>query len=344
MSVVSPTELLPWQRESFAHFLNLIDRGKLAHAYLLEGQAGLGKLGFAKYFAHYLLCESPQQQQPCHQCSSCLLVAAGNHPDQKLIAPLESKKVISIDQIRATLSFMANTSHQGGRKVIIIAPAEAMNMNSANALLKALEEPADGTMLLLISHQPAQLMATIRSRCQTVKMKLPELSEARDWLESKNVRADAEALLKLAHGAPLKALQLADEDALHERSVLHEVLAKLYAGNINMVQAGVKCGQFSIHDNIDGMMLCVADLLEFIQSRGQCELLDKDILQLANKLKPTVKVKALHQFYTELISARKALNSGTNPNPQLLLESLFYQWAGLTDNTLAYAGRGSIQR
>lgn len=327
------TELLPWHRETYQHLCQLNTEQKLGHAYLFGGQQGLGKLSLARYVAHYLLCKSPVNMQPCNECHSCHLINSDTHPDLKLLMPEEKSRYIKIEQVRATLEFMANTSLIGGRKIMIISPAENLNINAANALLKLLEEPAAGSLLILVSHQPTLLMATIRSRCQILNFSCPAFAMASSWLQSKNITGSAEILLKLANGAPLRALHLADEDALHERSILHLALAELLSGEITLTEAVQKCSNFSIEDNIEGMMLCIADILEYQQckqfSKQQGEINDPELRVLAKSLSGKMKIQGLHRSYQELIAARLALASSTNPNPQLILESLFYQWSQL---------------
>src|SRR5687768_12580266 len=137
-------DLLPWHSAHFSHLIALRDQGRLGHAYLLEGPRGLGKRAFALYLARALLCQRPQAGHPCGTCQSCLLLAAGTYPDLWQVEPEEDKRAIRIEQLRDTVDFMSRTAGPGSRKVIIISPAEAMNVNAANALLKALEEPSPG--------------------------------------------------------------------------------------------------------------------------------------------------------------------------------------------------------
>lgn len=321
------TELLPWMSDAYNRLKSLSENGKLAHAYLFGGQQGLGKLMLARHFAHYLLCSNKTDGQPCGHCRECELVAAGTHPDLKVLQPEDSAD-IKIDQVREVIAFINKTSQRGGYKVVLLSPAEAMNTNSANALLKALEEPSPNTLIILVSHQPALLMATIRSRCHLLKFSRPPEAQVIPWLESKNIRASATELLRMANFVPLRALQFADDDALHDRAVLHGVMQQLLTGNISIAEAAAQCESYAIADNIEGMMLCTTDILSLQQSRNDGAALDDhDLARLAAFFKNSTTLKKLHDFYRELIKARRAVNSSSNPNALLILENLFYQWA-----------------
>ena len=326
---MSRTELLPWLADEFHQLISLAARGKLAHAYLFGGQEGLGKLELARHFAGFLLCSDAQGNQPCGACRDCQLLAVGTHPDLKLIQPEDSSE-IRIEQVREIIDFIVQTSTRGGHKVVIFRPAEAMNVNSANALLKVLEEPGPGTLIILVSHQPALLLPTIRSRCHFVKFNRPSPEKVIPWLEAKNIHASPAELLRMANNVPLRALHYADDDALHERTVLHSVLEKLLTGSMDIADATAHCEQFSLEDNIEGMILCVADILAYNQSQstsGSASLHDHDLQVLVEFFRDRTKLRALHDFYRELLAARRAVSSTSNPNPVLVLESLFYNWA-----------------
>ena len=323
------TELLPWLQTDYERLVELKASQKLAHAYLFGGQQGLGKLVLAKHFSHYLLCKSPQNNQPCGECRECQLLASGTHPDLKLIQPEDSSE-IKIQQVRDSIHFISQTSQRGGYKIIIIAPAEALNINSANALLKVLEEPSNNTLLILVSHQPALLMATIRSRCHLMKFNRPAPELVIPWLESKNIRASATELLRMASNVPLRALHYADEDALHDRTVLHTVLEKLLQGEMDISQAAGQCEQFSLEDNIEAMMLCSSDILarnQVSDINAAQTLHDHDLKNLSAFFQNSTRLKALHGFYQELLKARRAIASTSNPNRLLVLEGLFFSWS-----------------
>jgi len=224
--------IYPWQSQTAAAVL--ARKGRLPHALLFCGREGIGKLAFAEAVAAALLCERPEASGgACGKCASCGWMGRGSHPDCRRLEPeilsesqgpeegAEKKKPsleIKIEQVRDIAGFIAMTSHHGGAKVVLIHPAETLNVNAANALLKNLEEPPAGTYFLLVAHRWHQLLPTIRSRCERVMLPAPDLETARRWLAQQRV-PDADLALAQAGGAPLAALQF-DEAYWHQRETL----------------------------------------------------------------------------------------------------------------------------
>jgi DNA polymerase-3 subunit delta' len=221
---------LPWQHRLARELL--ARRARWPHAAIVVGGAGIGKRVLASWLAQALLCETPAADgAPCGACASCRYVAAGQHPDLRVVEPIEfdddeAKPVewIAVDRIRALTTWAGLTSHRGGAKVALIVPAERMNAAAANALLKTLEEPPGDTYFLLVSHAPGRLPATIASRCQRITAPRPTLEEARAWLAAQGV-PDAEAALAQSAGAPLRALALADPGYQAERAAWTRALS-----------------------------------------------------------------------------------------------------------------------
>lgn len=208
-------------------FKALLERkGKLPHALLLRGRDGIGKLACAEALARALLCEHPAKDgSACGQCAACAWMEQGSHPDFRRLEPeklaaeqgeaeqgseRKASAQIPVEQVRGIAGFINISSHRGGAKVVLIHPAEALNVNAANALLKNLEEPPPNCYFLLVAHRWHQLLPTLRSRCEQVVLPLPGRMVARDWLGQQKLM-HADLALAQAGGAPLLALKFDEE-------------------------------------------------------------------------------------------------------------------------------------
>ena len=217
--------LAPWQQAQWVRLQRQRDVDQLPHALLLTGQEGLGLDEFAHRFAQSLLCSVAREDAPCGQCADCRQFAAGVHPDYQYLTLEDKRKQIVVDQVRRLNEFALLTSTGDGRKVVVVSPADRMNVNAANSLLKTLEEPPGNVVMILVAHHLHFLPATIKSRCQQVKFAMPDRRVAQDWLrERKHARPDV--LLQLAQGAPCLAERM-DDEALLARyaTVMEESLA-----------------------------------------------------------------------------------------------------------------------
>jgi DNA polymerase-3 subunit delta' len=335
----APASLLPWHEGVFAQLRSLHETGRLGHAWLVTGLAGTGKLALANSFAQYLFCSAPQGGKACGTCADCLLFAVEarsdvhtdlrGHPDLRVVQP--EKALIKVEQVRDTIDFAQNTSQRGGMRVLIFEPAEAMNSNAANALLKLLEEPPQQTLLLLISHQPGLLLATIRSRCQVLRCALPPTDMAARWLENQGMAGDAKLALLRAGGAPLRALAENEAGTHTQRMQVLDCLQGLSAGTLQPVEAAKKCEKFDIEASIDYQLACAADLSAFAQ--GARALRDAALGTLAEQLRlatqPVAFPRLLHRLYGELQEARRVATASNNANQLLILEALFGRWLQL---------------
>jgi len=215
---------------------------RLPHALLIHGAPGIGKLALAERLAELILCESPvSASEPCGRCGPCRWIETGNHPDLRRLEPealagsaggedgarpeksARPSTEIKVDQVRELPDFLNIGSHRGGRRVVIVHPAEAMNVHAANSLLKSLEEPSLSVVFLLVSHRPARLLPTIRSRCVAVPVPMPAPVVARGWLAEQGV-SEPERWLAFAGGAPLLALEYANAGKADNVSRMLELL------------------------------------------------------------------------------------------------------------------------
>ena len=159
---------------------------RLAHAFLLSGQTGTGKQGLAMEMAAAILCRE-YRLPACGSCRSCQLLVSGAHPDFRILSfelnrNGKLRTEIVIDQVRELISFLQLTTTIGEKKAALVYPAEAMNKNAANALLKTLEEPPGDAVIILLSHDPFRLAVTITSRYQKLQVRSPDTDTALAWL------------------------------------------------------------------------------------------------------------------------------------------------------------------
>ncbi len=229
---------LPWLAEPLTAAL-AHQRG---HALMLHGAAGSGVVPLALALAQSWLCEASDGRRPaCGRCGSCRLVQGHVHPDLMLLMPEQQRRdlgwplpgdkadsdstrkpsrQIRVDEVRLLIDWVFKTSARGRGKVAVLTPGETLNMQSANALLKTLEEPPSGTRIVITTPDPARLLPTVRSRCQVLRLAEPAQPVALDWLAGRGV-AEPAVLLAAACGRPL------DARMLHEAGVHAETWGRL---------------------------------------------------------------------------------------------------------------------
>lgn len=211
--------IAPWLQSSWSQLQSRCRENRLPHALLFAAPKGLGKREFAFALAAALLCDSPSTSAfACGHCRACVLRQAGTHPDHHHVSyglrdDGKLRSEIVVDQIRELCEQFARTSARGGWRIGIIDPADMLNRNAANALLKTLEEPEANVVIMLVADDPARLPATIRSRCQQVELPMPATEDALAWLVAQGIEsAHAAEVLILADGNPGEALQLASPE------------------------------------------------------------------------------------------------------------------------------------
>ena len=318
---------LPWQAEHWQGLNDRLRRDCLPHAMLLRGVSGTGKGQFALAFAQSLLCQSPVGGVACGKCKGCLLMQAGSHPDLKIIEPEGTSKAIKIDQIRNVVEFGSQSAQFGGYRVIIISPTESMNVNASNALLKSLEEPGPKTVMLLVSHQVSGVMATIRSRCQSLDFPLPANEEGLSWLNS--VVSDpeqAQLLMNVAGGAPLRALQLEQREWLTDRQKIISSWVGVLKGQSNPVVVAEQWVKYPLPELLGWLQAWQVDLGKVVVG-AESSVLNQDLLAQFKEMAANCHHNKVFDFYNYLLGLGRVAVSPANPNPQLLLEQMLIRWS-----------------
>lgn len=226
---------LPWLA---APLRAVLDAPRAHHATLIHGGEGAGQFELATTLAQAWLCEATTPMRPCGTCPSCRLAQAHSHPDMLVLVPealqealgwsradedaappksdRKPSKEIKVEAVRQAVNFAQLTSARGRAKVVVLYPAERMNMVSANTLLKTLEEPPGLARFVLASGSPQDLPATVRSRCQLLHLAPPSRDEALRWLVDAGV-PQADVLLAAVGGMPLLAKAWFDDGITAEQ-------------------------------------------------------------------------------------------------------------------------------
>ncbi len=325
-------DILPWH---LAPLKELLARGgSIPHALLIHGRNGVGKVEFARELAQSLLCEAPIDGVACGTCPACRWFHDGNHPDFREILPeslleeaesddanadadekdKKKSREIKIDQIRGVADFMTLSTHRDGYRVLLIHPAEAMNLAAANALLKTLEEPASRSVILLVSDQLGRLLATVRSRCQRVLVPTPEPAVALAWLKSQGV-AQPDVSLAAAGGAPMDAIRFADADYQSLRSAF---IAALGEPDFDYVLTAQNFEKSDLPTLLGWLQTWVNDLV--LQKMAGKVQYHQDHVKPITKLANSIELPRVFRFETELRQTRRLINHPLNA--RLLLEQI----------------------
>jgi len=323
---------LDWHKREFETLLTA--KQALPQGLLFCGPLGIGKVAFARALGQGLLCETPVEGgRACGTCSACAWFVSGSHPDYRQIQPpaaspageteeVERKSTtIGVDQIRALAGFLNISSHRGGNRVVVIHPAEMLNANAANALLKSLEEPPPRTHFLLVTHRPHQVLATIKSRCSQIALRVPEPSVAAAWLKAQGVR-EPEVALAHAGGAPLLALELGASEYWGTRAAFLRQITTL---DFDVLAAAEAARDYPIPH-------VVALLQKWSYDLAYCATLGRarynpdyrDIIaQAASRLDPLATLR----FHREMVKLQRIAHHPLNP--RLFIEQLLLAYRDL---------------
>jgi DNA polymerase-3 subunit delta' len=239
--------LLPWLEPTFRKLDAARAAGRLSHAWLISGPAGVGKLNLAFVLARRLFGGSLEPD--ALDAGAAVAAMAGRyepadqHPDLHWLYPRErktadddtgdekkskekgAKAALGIDQVRDAIDALALTAHRGSAKVLVIEPAELLTREAANALLKTLEEPTSNSYLLLLSQQPGRLPPTVRSRCQHLELHAPSVAAVAQWLDvAPAVVLDAQ---RAVGPAPLQVAAAIREGLVKKFNILEKELTEL---------------------------------------------------------------------------------------------------------------------
>jgi len=320
--------LLPWQMGPWRLLHSANTQNKLHHALLLTGPEGIGLAQFANLLSASLLCHQQGVEFMCGNCKSCILYNVGNHPDIMQLTPEAKEKVIKVDLVRDLIAFMQHTSQYGRKKIAIIDPAESMNRSSANSLLKILEEPPAHTLFILNTHQPGRLPVTIRSRCQRLNFAPSYTDATKSWLKETTGKDEAELaeLLDIAQGAPLRVLQLLEQDALEIRQqLLQDLLDARHSGH-NPVKIAEKWQGLGAEQVLRWLISIFQQMTRLKLSSQASPVNHTTAVPYLQGLANELNLAAVVSCYDQAVSHYQALTSPYNLNALSVLEDMILYW------------------
>lgn len=272
--------------------------GRLPHAFLLVGIPGAGKTAFAAKMTAALLCQSVSSEgKACGQCHDCRLLAGEVHPNLMQVIPEKPGQAIKVDQVREANEFVAQSSLKGKMRVVIFNPADQLNTNAANALLKTLEEPSSDAILILVCHQAGALPATVRSRCQRILFTLPY--------------------------EDVLALQRQPNET---REAFFDGLISLSEKRADVFALAQTFQKEEVQDVLAFVLSFCADLMKVRMAGSTAKLVHAQRADSLKTLSQQTNLSLLNAFVAQCLLWQKQCALGFQLNKVLLLETLFYRW------------------
>jgi len=293
---------------------------RLAHGLIIHEDPGAGGREFARWIAQRVNCRE-RTRAPCGECQECRWIESGQHPDVTLLAPEEESVQILIEQVRALVADLALTAHGNGYKVAMITPAEAMNPNAANALLKTLEEPPPRTLLLLVTSQPSRLLPTLRSRCSRLRLAGPSREAAARFLAEARGPGPWEEALAATGSGPFALLE-ADPAALARlRADTLDTLKDIGSGKIQPPGVAERWADRSHSKDLPLRLAC---LESWVTDRILESASNRDLTHLSGQAMPQ-NICRLFELSDAVRDMRKL--SLTSINKGMAVEALLWRWA-----------------
>lgn len=307
------------------HFKKAIEGHKVSHAYILTGEAGMGRKSIANAFAMTLLCEKGGSE-PCMVCHSCKQVLGGNHPDLIYVTH-EKPASIGVDDIREQINdTIMIRPYSSYYKIYIVDEAEKMTVQAQNALLKTIEEPPSYAVILLITTNQEAFLPTILSRCIQLKLKPLKDFTVKSYLTEHLHVPDKEAEIcaAFARGNLGKAIHLSSSDEFKE--LYQKVMSVIKSvGDMDITMLldcirEIKDQKFEMNDMLDLMQLWFRDVLMFKVTKDMNLLIFRDEYKAINEMGQKYDYASLEEILNAVDLARTRLEA--NVNMELAMELL----------------------
>jgi len=307
-----------------------LEQDRLHHAYVFIGPEGIGKRTLAFCLTKAIHC-AESAHDFCGACASCVKIENRNHPDVRLIERLAGKKDISIEQVRALEKELNYRAFSGQKKIAIIDPAASMNFSAQNALLKTLEEPPAGSMLILIATSAGGLLPTLLSRC--LRLTFTPLTEAdvtRHLVERKRMSAErAKLLASISLGSLGRALSPEMDEVGQKRAAWVDALAaaRVSGGWASFAEELAKDRAETLQF-LDWLAEWYRDVLVYQATQGSGEVSNRDLLEKLQGQAADLSVGKALRLRSRALAASARIRR--NVNRRLALENLLAKIAGLS--------------
>ena len=301
-------------------------RDRIAHAYLFYGAEGIGKRTMAEVFAKALNCATGRDSlDACDACPSCLKIDHGNHPD--VITIKAQGQSIRIQEIRELQEQMKFSPFEGGKRIFIIVDADKMNIASANAILKTLEEPSASNILVLLTSRPHQLPATVLSRCQHLSFSPLRRETVASFLEEKfSLDHKSAQLIALSSGGSIgRAQAMNDESYLTTRATVLDIIARIKTKDpLKLLSALNDFGQErkDIMERLGILMTGYRDALVYKETGDRESLINQDYIDIIKSVAESESGRDIVNCIRAVDRAVHTLNQ--NANKQLTLEIMMF--------------------
>ena len=324
----------PWQKEHWHNLCLANQTSKMAHAILFTGPVGIGLQHFSKCLTTSLLCQNSNDNlHICGNCRSCHLIQGESHPDLFNVAPEHTGKQIKVSEVRKLIDYIHLKSQYGGYKIAVITPADAMNRNAANSLLKILEEPPEHSLLILLSHKPNLLPITVKSRCQYVRFKPAFDEETVRWVNKhQKQQKDAKYLLNMAGGAPLAIEDMLESNALERHKNILDDLFSLKKRREDPIKIAEKWKSYDALQVLLWLSQLFAEMARIKLKAQPARIYDATTIDRLQELIKQLELYELTGFYHLLLEKYGTEASTIGYNTQGLLEDVIVSWQSLNDN------------
>lgn len=315
----------PWLNQPYRQIISQHQAGRGHHALLLHSLIGMGEASLVWGISRWLMCQRRDGLKSCGACHACQLMQANTHPDWYRLEAEKGKSALGIDAVRSVTEKLYHHAQQGGAKVVWIPDAAQLTEAAANALLKTLEEPPKNTWFLLNSQQPAQLLATLRSRCFTFHLAPPDEAPGLQWLLKQRPISEQDALtaLRLSGGAPAAALDLLSEKRWAAREALCQALPE--ALREDMLSLLPVLNHDDAVQRTGWLCSLLVDALKWQQGGGQF-IANVDRQALIAELAMQLPASALDESVRQWMIARDRLLNVVALNRELLLTDQLLGW------------------